>query len=455
MADFFSSPDIARVLDTALLRAGFNSAIVVTGTTLLGVSAGLAGTFSLLRKRALMGDALAHSTLPGLALAFLATVFLGDGSKNLAILLLGASTTAILGVLCVQFLVQNTRLGEEVAIGAVLSVFFGIGIVLLSLVQNIDSGSAGGLSHFIYGQTAAMSKNDAVLLALLAAAACVATVLLFKEFGMVCFDVEFARTQGWPVNLIDLAMMGQIVVVTVLGLQSVGVILIVALLIVPAAAARFWTERLSLMLGVSALIGGASGYFGALISSLFPHAPAGAVIVLTAGSLFVFSFLFAPERGVLASVFRATALRMRVTEEHLLRSFYEYLEIRGEGGMRIPHAEIHLLHAWGGLYRRMFMWLLKRRGYMTQSDTHSSTLSEKGFARAAQLTRNHRLWEEYVLQYGNVDVTHVDYSADLVEHVLSPRIVSELEAKIKTQGDLESPHPIELPFAVQGPEETS
>lgn len=446
MSEILSGITLEQLIDTALLRSGFNSAVVLTGTTLLGVSAGLAGTFSLLRKRALMGDALAHSTLPGLALAFLFSVFYGDGSKSLFPLLLGASATAILGVLCVQFLVHNTRLGEEAAIGAVLSVFFGIGVVLLSLIQNLDSGSAGGLSHFIYGQTAAMSRQDAGLLALVAAGACFASVMLFKEFGMVCFDTEFARTQGWPVTFIDLLMMAQIVLVTVLGLQFVGVILIVSLLIIPAAAARFWTERLSRMLAISALIGGASGYVGALLSSLFPHAPAGSLIVLTAGALFLLSFLFAPERGVFVSVFRSLALRLRVSEEHLLRSFYEYLELHGGECSEIPHKSIWLMRGWSRMFQSGLLSLLRMKGFLSETSKSASTLSEEGYSRAAELTRNHRLWEEYLLQYGSVDVSHVDYSADFVEHVLSPRIVNELESHIETQGTLESPHPIEAPL---------
>ena len=214
-------PSVAEVWQVMTLQAGYNAAIVVVGAALLGAAAGLVGTFALLRKRALMGDALAHAALPGLAAAFLVGSALGIAGKSLPLLLTGATLSGICGVFAVQFIVRNTRLPEDAAIGAVLSVFFGVGIVGLSIIQGLSLGGEGGLNHFIYGQTAAMRTLDAQIALGLALLAAFCTALLLKEFRLVCFDAEFATVTGWPVSRIDLLMMALVVLVTVIGLQAV------------------------------------------------------------------------------------------------------------------------------------------------------------------------------------------------------------------------------------------
>ena len=175
--------------------------------------------------------------------------------------------------------------------GAVLSVFFGLGAVLLSFIQTLRTGAEGGLSHFILGQTAAMSEQDAVLIGVVAAGVILAIILLGKEFRIVCFDPEFGAVQGWPIARIDLMLMALVVIVAVIGLQAVGMLLIVALMIVPAAAARQLTDNLWVMVALSALMGGFSAWVGAALSATFPRAPAGGLIVLVAGGVFLLSLL--------------------------------------------------------------------------------------------------------------------------------------------------------------------
>ncbi|MGP1310727.1 MAG: metal ABC transporter permease, partial [Phycisphaerales bacterium] len=187
-----SLPTLAEVVRVLTFRAGYNTSTVLLGVTLLGVAGGVVGVFALLRKRALMADALSHATLPGVALAFLAALALGFSGRSLPILLLGAAITGVLGVVCVQLLLRVSRLREDAAIGIVLSVFFGAGIVLLSIVQNSGSANAAGLNHFIYGQTAAMRVSDAALMGGIALASIVLAFLLLKEFGLVCFNAAFA-----------------------------------------------------------------------------------------------------------------------------------------------------------------------------------------------------------------------------------------------------------------------
>ncbi len=278
-------------LQVVTLRGGYNTIVVMIGVSLLGVAAGAIGSFALLRKRAMMSDVLSHATLPGIGVAFLVAVALGANGRSLPVLLAGATIAAIVAALTVQWLSRSARLPEDAAMGAVLSVFFGFGAVLLSYIQTLRTVAEGGLSHFILGQTAAMSEQDAFLIGAVAAGVILAIVLLGKEFRIVCFDPEFGAVQGWPIARIDLMLMALVVIVAVIGLQAVGMLLIVALMIVPAAAARQLTHNLWMMVALSALMGGVSAWIGAALSATFPRAPAGGLIVLVAGGVFILSLL--------------------------------------------------------------------------------------------------------------------------------------------------------------------
>lgn len=441
-----SLPTWGEVFRVLTFQAGFNTSIVIIGATLLGFAAGNIGTFALLRNRALMGDALAHCTLPGLALAFIFASLLGFDGKSLPTLLAGATLTGVLGVITVQLLVRYSRLEQDTAIGAILSTFFGAGVVLMSIIQNLGTGQEGGLHHFIFGQTAAMNRFDAFFIlavAILASAVCLA---LLKEFRLVCFDEQFARSDGWPVATIDLTMMSLVVLVTVFGLQAVGLLLIVALLIIPAAAARFWTQRLTTMTVVAATIGALSGYFGASASALLPRLPAGAVVVLVSGVLFFGSLLFAPERGVLSSMFSALFLRIRIAKEHFLREVYETREASGVDPQAsgIPIALTSLLSArnWSLPFRTLMLLILRLDGTVC-TDSDGITLSETGVKESALKVRNHRLWEEYLLTHSEISISHVDYSADLVEHFISEELLKKLEHSLHERGKLSSP--VEVP----------
>lgn len=294
---------------------GFNTLVVLLGATALGIAAGTVGTFMVLRRRALVSDALSHATLPGLGLGFLLGLALGVEGRSLPLLLAGATVTGVLAVLAIQAIVRWTRLPEDAAIGAVLSVFFGFGVVLLSIIQGLPTAGAAGLKTFLFGQTAAMSAREAAALGILALAAALVVGALFKELKLVAFDEGFARVQGWPAGRIDLALMALVTLVTVVGLQTVGLVLIIALLITPAAAARFWSDRLEHMVLAAAAIGAVSGGVGAGLSATVPNLPAGAVIVLVATSLFLVSLLVGPARGLLARRIRQGRMHAALVRE--------------------------------------------------------------------------------------------------------------------------------------------
>lgn len=441
--------DLLRVL----LLSDYNTRVVVLGVTCLGAAAGVIGSFVLLRKRSLLGDALSHAMLPGIGLAFMLMTALGMAGKSLPGLLLGATLSGVLAVACILLITRCSRIKEDAALGIVLSVFFGLGVVVLSLVQRMQGGSAAGLNSFIYGKTASMLAQDALLILVgggLAAALC---VLLYKELALLCFDAGYAGAQGWPTLALDALLMALVVLVSVIGLQAVGLILMIALLVIPPAAARFWTHHLPTMILAAAAIGAASGYLGAGLSALAPRLPSGAIIVLVAGAAFALSLLFGPARGLLARVVEQARLARRVARQHLLRAIYERLEddARAAGGLTERTFSFHdLLAARSGSVRALRDELRRaeRAGLLRQEGVHAYRLTAAGEQAAWRVVRNHRLWELFLISHADIAPSHVDRDADMVEHVLDAAMVRELETLLAVEHPalLDPPSPHALPW---------
>lgn len=410
--------ELARVLT---LRAGFNTTTVVLGTALLGLASGVVGAFALLRKRSMTADALSHAMLPGVCAAFLGAVALGITDKSMPVLLTGAAITGILGVLAMHAITRLTRLEEDAAIGITLSVAFGLGVVLLSYIQRSPTGSAAGLHHFIFGQTAAMLPRDAQLMGALALTALVIGALLFKELRLLAFNAPFASAIGLPVQALDLALLTLVVLVTVSGIQAVGIVLVIALLIIPPAAARFWTDRSAPMVVLSACIGAVSGYLGAAVSALAENTPAGAAIVLTAGSVFFFSLLFAPRRGAIATAARAAWHRFAIATDHALENLY------------LDHARDTTHPPRRQVIARPVALYLTTAGLATR-DRARLRPTTSGIALGANLRRNHLLWEEYLAAFAHIDRTHADWTTDQVEHILDPAMIARLETALANRG---------------------
>ncbi len=421
----------------------YNTRVVIFGTTLLGVASGLIGTYMLLRKRALMADVVSHSTLPGIGLAFLIMAAFGGSGKWLPGLLLGALISGILGMLCVLAISYGTPVKEDAALAIVLSVFFGLGVAILGLVQKSRHGSAAGLESFVFGKTASMLAADAYLIGAVGAICVLSCLALNKELTLLCFDRNFASTQGWPVLSLDIFLMLLVVISTVIGLQAVGLILVIALLIIPPAAARFWTDRLNVMIWIAAGLGGLGAGFGAAFSALAPKLPAGAVIVVTQAGLFVLSLLFGPTRGLLSRWRTFRQVRGKTGDQHLLRALYENEERRGCGA-RIQIGELQALRSWSIKRLQMVCSRALSRDWIV-SDESGIGLTESGRQVAVREVRNHRLWELYLIHYADVATSQVDRDADRVEHILDAHLIEELENLLSdyTGGsELPSPHPL-------------
>ncbi|KOY83356.1 metal ABC transporter permease [Lysinibacillus macroides] len=262
---------------------------VLSGTMLLGIAAGITGTFSFLQKQSLVGDAAAHAALPGIALAFLLT-----GQKELPILMLGAGITSALSVYCIQWIVSFSKLKADAAIGLVLTVFFGVGIVFLTVVNRSPLGNQSGLNSFIFGKAATMTKADLLWLFMSAIIIIVVSLLFYKEWKLLIFDPVYAKGIGLPIEMLKATLTVLIVMTIVTGIQAVGVILMSALLIIPTASARLWTNKLSSMLILSAAIGGIAGIAGTFISAIRTGLSTGPIIVLVAAGIFFISYFISP-----------------------------------------------------------------------------------------------------------------------------------------------------------------
>jgi len=427
-----------------LLLDSYNTRLVVLATTLLGIGAGLVGAFLLLRKRSLMGDVLSHATLPGIGIAFALGTTMAGGGKSLGILLTGATISGLAGVAVMLAIIRTTRLRDDVAMGFVLSVFFGAGTAILRMVQSLPN--AAGLESFIYGKTASMVAGDFTVIAVVSTLCAIAVIFLLKELTLLCFDQAFAASEGWPVLLLDGILLALVTAVTVVGLQAVGLILVIAFLIIPAAAARFWTERLPVMLILSGVIGGISGWLGSSVSALLADLPAGALIVLTAASIFIVSMLFGTARGVVPKFIDHRRLQRRMGRQHLLRAAYEILESKSRPPVNGPILRESLMEHRSWTPHQLSRLLAQARGEDHLEPTPDRSivhLSESGFGEAARITRNHRLWELYLIRHADIAPSHVDRDADMVEHILGSEMVRALEAELATRVQVPlSPHRI-------------
>ncbi|MGG1600683.1 MULTISPECIES: metal ABC transporter permease [Paenibacillus] len=280
---------------------------ILLGSILLGLSSGVLGSFAYLRKQSLMGDALAHAALPGVCIAFMLT-----GSKSMFFFLIGAVAAGIIATFGIGFVTRNTRIKQDSALGIVLSVFFGLGVVLLTKIQQSGNGNQSGLDTFMFGKAASMVLSDVITMGLAALALVFICMLLFKEFKLLSFDQGFAKGIGLPVAFLDQFMMFLIVVAVVIGIQAVGVVLMSALLITPAVSARYWTDKLGWMVVLSGAFGAVSGFVGTLVSSTANNLPTGPLSVLAATLLFVVSVLFAPRRGILSKLLERLAVKRSV-----------------------------------------------------------------------------------------------------------------------------------------------
>jgi len=404
------------------MELSFTARTVLLGASLLGVTGGVLGCFALLRRQSLLGDALAHAALPGICVGYLLT-----HSKEPAPLFVGALVAGLIGSLTILLVTRNSRIKQDSAIGMVLSVFFGVGIVLLTYIQKLPLGNQSGLDHFLFGQAATLLPRDIRVMAVMALSVLLVTALLFKELKLLCFDREFADAIGLPSRRLEFLLTTLLVVVVVVGLQTVGVVLIVATLITPAAAARQWTERLGVMLVLSALIGGGAGAAGALLSASVANLPTGPVIVLCASAVLIVSILVAPSRGLVWAALEERRVARRIRRENLLKDLYAWGErTPGRWADPVPASFVMGLRGHSGTQLTRTARRLRSRGLLVSSSV-GMQLTDRGLRAAENVVRKHRLWELYLTRRLELPSDHVHRDAETMEHALTDEAVTALE----------------------------
>ena len=310
----------------ALPTIPYNTLVVAAGVAAVGFAAGVVGSLGVLRKRALVGDAAAHATLVGVAVAFLMT-----GRRDLPVLLLGAFIAAVTSLGVLVLLRRVTRTRDDAATAIVLGVSFGLGITLVSGITARGIPGGAGLEQFLLGHTAALTAADAVLLAGVSAAAVLLLVIGFKEATLVAFDAAFAAASGLPVAMIDYALVTLVAVMVVVGLPAAGAVLVTALVVIPPVAARQWTDRVTTMLVLAGCFGLIAALVGVGLSAAVPRLSTGPVVVLVAASIFVVSFVGSPSRGWLARWRRQRAVARGWAEGRIIEAALHAMQASASG----------------------------------------------------------------------------------------------------------------------------
>lgn len=398
----------------------------LSGAILLGFTCGMLGSFLLVRKLALVGDTISHAVLPGVAAGFLWNM-----EKDPIAIFVGATVAGLLGSFLVTRLTTTTKLKEDTALGMVLAGFFGIGICMVTMIQRLPSGNKSGIDKFLFGQAASLGASDIQLMAVVTLVTIVLVWLFYKELLTVSFDAGFAHCVGMPVPWVHHGFMLILAFSVVIALQAVGVVLVSAMLITPAATSYLLSDRLHRMVYIACVLGMVSGALGAFFSFLGHQLPTGPFMVLSAAGLFVLAFLFAPRHGVIHRWWTQRARSGRVRRENTLKAVFHVLEredFKREGVTLMELAES----------RRQTLETteascveLQKMGFATLPLGEKALyLTPEGMRRAQTIVRNHRLWELYLTDAANYPPDHVHDDAEEIEHVLGEDLVRQLERQL-------------------------
>jgi manganese/zinc/iron transport system permease protein len=358
-----------------LLSGDYTLRSISLGTAVLGIVCGMLGSFAVLRRQSLLGDAISHAALPGIAIAFLLT-----GVKDPFIFFIGAIASGILGTLWINGITTKTHLKSDTALGIILSVFFGFGMLLLTLIQKLPNANQAGLDKFLFGQAATIMVKDVIFMSVVGGIAFILLILFWKEFKILSFDPMFAKTLGFNIRALDLVLTSLIVVAIVLGLQTVGVVLMSAMLLAPAAAARQWTNKLGVMVALASFFGAISGVSGTAISASSANIATGPVIVLIAIFIVLLSFIFAPGRGLLFRQIRYYRNRQYIRMDKMLSQMYEVASVHTD------YSHLHSLNILNNFqgFQRKCLKEFESEGliHLEHSDW---SLTKKGYEKAKNL----------------------------------------------------------------------
>lgn len=412
------------------------------GSMLMCLGASLVGVIVFLRKQSLLGEALSHAAYPGVIMGVILAGLLNLDDRHevfLAILIMfGAAITALLGLWCIQILESRFKIRSDSALCFVLSIFFGLGLTLASQVQFSFSYLYRQAQVYLYGQAATMTDMHIYVYGFLALLIIYAITTFYKEIQTITFNRDYAKILGINVRLVDSIVFILIVLAVVIGIRSVGVVLMSAMLIGPATAARQYTNKLSIMFILAGLFGLISGYLGNYVSvetsqyltQIYPATrlalPTGPMIVLVASSICLLSLLLAPERGMLLRMIRIKKFRQRCMRENLLKALWRY-----GSHQPVPFDLIAKHQTASKLYLKLALSRLVRNGWVKKDDNGSYKLTKDGEIWAAKIVRLHRLWEVYLVDYLGIGSEKVHLNAEEMEHIITPELERELTLLLK------------------------
>lgn len=359
----------------SLVFSDYTLRTITLGTAILGAICGMLGSFAVLRKQSLLGDAISHAALPGIALAFIIT-----GTKDTNLLLIGALISGLIGTFWIRGMITKTHLKSDTALGLILSLFFGFGMLLLTFIQKQPNANQAGLDKYLFGQAATLVEKDVTLMAIVTGICLVIMLLFWKEFKILLFDADYTKTLGFNTRFIDVLITFFIVLAIVLGLQTVGVVLMSAMLLAPAAAARQWTNKLSVMIFLAAIFGAFSGVFGTAISASQNNLSTGPVIVLVAAVFVLVSFIFSPGRGVLFKQIRFWQNRRDLKLQKTLQFMFDIAKDHED--ISHPHA-IKILNNFQGYTRGSLKKMEEKNWVKVQGQKWS--LTQDGYSAAENL----------------------------------------------------------------------
>ena len=415
-----------------------NVRYVTLGSMLLAASSAVVGSFTFLKKKALVGDAVSHAVLPGICLAFMLA-----GEKNLFYLIIGAFVTGWLSLIGVDIITRYTKLKQDAAIGLVLSVSFGFGILLLTNIQHSGNAAQSGLDHFLFGNAASLVGSDLWVFAAISLIILLIVIPFYKEFSLISFDEQYAKTIGLPVKFLELLLTTLTVLAVVVGIQAVGVVLMAAMLITPAAAARYWTDRLTIMVILAAVFGAVSGLSGSFISYAAPSMPTGPWIVMVLSALAIGSFFLAPRKGILFKLLTQARVRRQMMDENILKAMYQLGESSKDFLQSLSIDTIIERRRYPRQRLLAGLLRLQRQGFVKRSSGKWS-FTQPGLDKGARVVRLHRLWELYLTEYMRIAPDHVHDDADTIEHIITPEIEQRLSEKLNYPKV--DPHQSEIPY---------
>jgi len=424
------------------------------GSMLMCLAAGVVGVIVFLRRQSLLGESLSHAAYPGVVAGVIISGMLGltesDYSWVAFCIMTGAFVTAFLGLWCIQWLVRRLRISSDAALCFVLSAFFGVGITLASYVQFTFSSLYRQIQAYLYGQAATMTDIHVVIYGILTFLIVATVFLFYKELQVMTFDRNFAKSLGIKTKLIDALVFTLITLAVVIGIRSVGVVLMSAMLIAPAVSARQFSNKLYKVFFLAGLFGLLSGFLGIYVSVqlndylalAYPGErlilPTGPSIVLLAALMCVLSLLFAPERGTLLRFYRIAGFRYRCLTENLLKTIW-----RLSPNQEVEFDAIERLQGTSPWYLRFLLWRLVRNGWLDHVNATSYRLTTDGKQWAANIVRLHRLWEVYLAHYVGLASEKVHRNAEEMEHIITPELERELTLLLKNP--LQDPHHQPIP----------